>query len=105
MALAEAVIPIIRLLVAVATRSGTPITRCMTGTFTMPPPMPSRAETTPAPRLPPRRAADAVAGRRAVSDFGTPARQVRGRQLRTPGASLVRATAVDRGAPSIVTAT
>ena len=48
-ALAEAVIPIIRLLVAVATRSGTPITTCMTGTLTSPPPIPSRAETTPAP--------------------------------------------------------
>ena len=33
---AEAVMPIIRLLVAVATRSGTPITMFMTGTLTMP---------------------------------------------------------------------
>ena len=49
-ALAEAVIPIIRLLVAVATRSGTPMTRCITGTLTMPPPTPSSAETTPGER-------------------------------------------------------
>ena len=47
-ALAAAVIPIIMLLVAVATRSGTPIARCMTGTLTIPPPIPSSAETTPA---------------------------------------------------------
>ena len=47
-ALADAVIPIIRLLVAVATRSGTPIARCITGTLMSPPPIPSRAETTPA---------------------------------------------------------
>ena len=38
-ALAEAVMPIIRLLVAVATRSGTPIARCITGTLTIPPPI------------------------------------------------------------------
>ena len=47
-ALADAVMPIIRLLVAVATRSGTPITTCISGTLTIPPPMPSSAETTPA---------------------------------------------------------
>ena len=47
-ALADAVIPIIRLLVAVATRSGTPIRTCMTGTLTSPPPIPSRADVTPA---------------------------------------------------------
>ena len=47
-ALAAAVIPIIMLLVAVATRSGTPIARCITGTLTIPPPMPSSAEMTPA---------------------------------------------------------
>ena len=47
-----AVTPIMRLLVAVATRSGTPMTRCITGTFTMPPPTPRSADTTPAPRLP-----------------------------------------------------
>ena len=34
--LAAAVTPIIRLLVAVATRSGTPIDRCMSGTLMMP---------------------------------------------------------------------
>ena len=39
-ALAAAVMPIIRLLVAVATRSGTPIARCMSGTLMIPPPMP-----------------------------------------------------------------
>jgi hypothetical protein len=36
-ALAAAVIPIIRLLVAVATRNGTPIDRCMSGTLMIPP--------------------------------------------------------------------
>ena len=51
-ALAAAVIPIIRLLVAVATRSGTPMTRCITGTLTSPPPIPRSAETRPAKRLP-----------------------------------------------------
>ena len=51
-ALAAAVIPIIRLLVAVATRSGTPIARCISGTLTIPPPMPSSAEATPAPSAP-----------------------------------------------------
>src|SRR3954469_22570745 len=40
--------PIIRLLVAVDVRSGTPITRCITGTFTMPPPTPRSAEFSPA---------------------------------------------------------
>ena len=63
-ALADAVMPIIRLLVAVAMRSGTPITRCMTGTLTIPPPMPSSAETTPAhvaPTTPRPEAPDTVA--------------------------------------------
>ena len=52
--LAAAVIPIMRLLVAVATRSGTPIARCISGTFTMPPPIPSKADATPAPVAPTR---------------------------------------------------
>ena len=43
-ALAEAVMPIIRLLVAVATRSGTPMMRCISGTLMIPPPIPSSAE-------------------------------------------------------------
>ena len=50
-ALADAVMPIIRLLVAVATRSGTPMTTCITGTLTSPPPIPSSADATPAPTL------------------------------------------------------
>ena len=45
---AAAVTPIIMLLVAVAARSGMPIVRCLTGTFTIPPPTPSSAEMTPA---------------------------------------------------------
>src|SRR4051812_24334360 len=51
-ALADAVIPIIRLLVAVATRSGTPMITCIVGTLMRPPPIPSRADASPAPRLP-----------------------------------------------------
>src|SRR3954447_15867031 len=51
-ALAEAVIPIIRLLVAVATRSGTPMITCIVGTLMRPPPIPRRADASPAPRLP-----------------------------------------------------
>ena len=47
-ALAAAVMPIMRLLVAVATRSGTPMVRCMSGTLMIPPPTPSSADTTPA---------------------------------------------------------
>src|SRR4051795_778662 len=49
---AAAVIPTIRLLVAVATRNGTPIPRCISGTLMMPPPTPSSAEMTPAPVAP-----------------------------------------------------
>ena len=48
-ALAAAVMPIIMLLVAVATRSGTPIARFISGTLMMPPPIPSNADVTPAP--------------------------------------------------------
>ena len=48
-ALAAAVMPIIMLLVAVATRSGTPIARFISGTLTIPPPIPSSADATPAP--------------------------------------------------------
>ena len=48
-ALAAAVMPIIMLLVAVATRSGTPIARFISGTLMIPPPIPSSAETIPAP--------------------------------------------------------
>ena len=51
-ALADAVIPIMRLLVAVATRSGTPMRTCMTGTLTSPPPTPSRARRDPGPDAP-----------------------------------------------------
>src|SRR5436309_4429377 len=51
-ALAEAVIPIIRLLVAVATRSGTPMIACIVGTLTRPPPMPRSADARPATTLP-----------------------------------------------------
>ena len=51
-ALAAAVMPTMRLLVAVATRSGMPIARCISGTLMMPPPTPSSAETTPAPVAP-----------------------------------------------------
>src|SRR4029077_6556350 len=40
------------LLVAVATLSGTPIARFMSGTLTIPPPTPSRADTTPAHTAP-----------------------------------------------------
>ena len=40
--------PIIMLLVAVDVRSGTPITRFMTGTLMIPPPTPSSAELMPA---------------------------------------------------------
>jgi hypothetical protein len=47
-ALAAAVIPIIMLLVAVATRSGTPIARFISGTLMIPPPIPSSADATPA---------------------------------------------------------
>ena len=47
-----AVIPIIMLLVAVATLSGTPIARFMSGTLMIPPPTPSRADTTPANTAP-----------------------------------------------------
>ena len=48
---AAAVTAIIILLVAVAARSGMPIVRCMTGSFTIPPPTPSSAEMTPANTL------------------------------------------------------
>ena len=51
-ALAAAVMPTIRLLVAVDTRSGTPIARCISGTLMIPPPTPSSADTTPAPVAP-----------------------------------------------------
>src|SRR3954452_12349276 len=47
-----AVIPIIMLLVAVATLSGTPMARFISGTFTMPPPTPSSADTMPANTAP-----------------------------------------------------
>jgi hypothetical protein len=53
-ALAAAVIPIIMLLVAVATRSGTPIARCISGTLMTPPPIPSSADVMPAPVAPTR---------------------------------------------------
>ena len=43
--------PTIRLLVAVAIRSGTPSVRCISGTLTSPPPIPSSADATPAPTL------------------------------------------------------
>ena len=49
-ALAAAVMPIIMLLVAVATRNGTPIARFISGTLTIPPPIPSRADTRPGDR-------------------------------------------------------
>ena len=91
-ALAAAVIPIIRLLVAVATRSGTPIARCISGTLTIPPPTPSSAETTPAPAEPttPRRqVADVVVraaeagedGRRAATAAGGRGSPARGRSV------------------------
>ena len=51
-ALAAAVIPIIMLLVAVATRSGTPIARCISGTLMAPPPIPRSADVMPAPVAP-----------------------------------------------------
>ncbi len=46
-----AVTPIIRLLVAIAARSGIPISRFITGTLMTPPPTPSRPETLPATKL------------------------------------------------------
>src|SRR5579862_3261247 len=57
--------PTIRLLVAVATRSGTFMNRCISGTFTSPPPMPRSADMTPAntaPTVPRRRFRTAYPG-------------------------------------------
>ena len=102
-ALAAAVMPIIRLLVAVATRSGTPIARFISGTLMMPPPTPSRADTMPAPNDPTTPTAMPWLGSVVVGPGFDGGR--RGRRWRRPPAPGPPGAGVRRPARSIVAAT